>query len=128
MDKVQKAMVSRVSDADNDWLQRTRAKMQQRRKREKRILKGAACGLLIGGAVLLCGYMSQQEVNKVETVYTVKPGDTLRSISEAYLEKENANKRYILEFEHDIKELNPWLHEDSTIHPGQEIKIEYFTK
>lgn len=128
MDKVQKSMVSRISDTENDWLQRTRAKMQQRRKREKRILKGAVCGLLIGGAVLLCGYMSQQEVNRVETVYTVKPGDTLRYISEAYLEKETANKRYILRFEHDIKMLNPQLQDSVDIHPGDEIKIQYFTK
>lgn len=128
MNKLQKNMVSRISDADNDWLQRTRKKIEQRKRRERNFLKCAACAALIGGAVLLSGYMSQQDINRVDTVYTVKPGDTLRSISEAYLEKETANKRYILEFEHDIKELNPWLKDSVAIYPGQRIKIEYFTR
>ena len=65
----------------------------------------------------------------VETTYTVKSGDTLRDISEAYLEKNTGSRTYILEFESGIKELNPWLADNNAIlHPGDEIHIRYSVK
>lgn len=86
---------------------------------------------VIGGAIavtLLTGfYDGEQEL--VETVYTVREGDTLRDISERYLEMNTGGRRYILEFEQGIVELNPELQKDrGNIRPGQRIKINYWVK
>lgn len=91
----------------------------------KKFLAGAA---IIGAAVICAGFYDGDQV-RVETVYTVQPGDTLWSISEEYLQKNTGGRRYILEFKEGIKELNPWLcdtHEQ--IQPGDSIVIRYWVK
>lgn len=110
---------------DNEkFIQRMLLKKQERKKQERRILAVAGAIALAGGALLLSGYV-KEEPAKVSTVHTVQPGDTLRGISEEYLQKETANKRYILQFEHDIEQINPWL-KGHTLQPGDEITIEYY--
>lgn len=86
---------------------------------------------VIGGAIavtLLTGfYDGEQEL--VETVYTVREGDTLRDISERFLPLNTGGRRYILEFEQGIVELNPPLWENrGNIRPGQQIRINYWVK
>lgn len=89
-------------------------------------LIGAGVGLSLLASVL-CGYYDgNQEL--VETTYTVKKGDTLRGISEAYLPLNTGGRRYILEFEQGIREINPELWHTVTIQPGQVIKINYWVK
>jgi nucleoid-associated protein YgaU len=91
----------------------------------KRFLAGTA---IIGAAVICAGFYDGDQV-RVETVYTVQPGDTLWSISEEYLQKNTGGRRYILEFKESIKELNPWLcdtHEQ--IKPGDKVTISYWIK
>ena len=86
---------------------------------------GAVCAGAVAVAVLT-GFSDEQEL--VETVYVVKQGDCLRSISEAFLPLNTGGRRYILEFEQGIKELNPELQQSSTIYPGQKIRINYWVK
>ena len=86
---------------------------------------------IIGGALavtLLTGaYSGDQKL--VETVYTVREGDTLREISERFLPLNTGGRRYILEFEEGIVQLNPELWENrGDIRPGQQIKINYWIK
>ena len=57
----------------------------------------------------------------------MQEGDTLREISHKYLEKNTANKPYILEFEQDIKKHNPEL-QNGFIYPGQKLNIQYWVK
>ena len=99
--------------------------MRKRRVRWGRVLGALAIGA--AAIVLLTGF-NATEKKLVETTYTVKEGDTLRSISEAYLPLNTAESRYILEFEHDIIDLNPELYRADYIHPGQKIRINYWVK
>ena len=92
---------------------------------------GRVAAAIIGGALavtLLTGaYSGDQKL--VETVYTVKDGDTLRDISERFLPLNTGGRRYILEFEEGIVQLNPELWENrGDIRPGQQIKINYWVK
>ena len=92
---------------------------------------GRVAAAVSGGALavtLLTGaYSGDQKL--VETVYTVKNGDTLRDISEMFLPLNTGGRRYILEFEEGIVELNPELWENrGSIYPGQEIRINYWVK
>ena len=86
---------------------------------------GAVCAGALA-VTLLTGFCDEQEL--VEVTYTVKEGDTLRDISEKYLQFNTGGRRYILEFEHGIRELNPELWNDVTIYPGQVIRINYWVK
>lgn len=88
-------------------------------------------GAVTGGALamlLLTGlYDGPQKL--VETTYEVQVGDTLRDISEKFLPLNTGGRRYILEFEQGIVELNPELQQDrGTIYPGQKIRINYWVK
>ena len=101
------------------------------RQIRRRIRWGRVAAAVIGGALavtLLTGeYSGDQKL--VETVYTVKDGDTLRDISEMFLPLNTGGRRYILEFEEGIVELNPELHGNrGNIYPGQEIRINYWVK
>ncbi len=101
---------------------------QRRRKRfvELAIKKTIICGAVIGAAFLSTGYYDGDQV-LVEEIYTVQKGDTLRHIAEEYLEKNTGGRRYILEFESGICELNPWLQKGNVIiHPGDKIRINYW--
>ena len=100
-------------------------------KRVRRVRWGRVAAAIIGGALavtLLTGaYSGDQKL--VETVYTVMDGDTLRDISERFLPLNTGGRRYILEFEEGIVQLNPELWENrGDIRPGQQIKINYWVK
>ena len=94
--------------------------------------------VLIGGAFIAAASLFSGAVNSwddgrnavlVEEVYTVRPGDTIWGISEAYLRKNTGTRRYILEYKSGIEELNPWLVErHGEIYPGDEIKVTYWVK
>lgn len=78
--------------------------------------------------MLLTGFC-ENEQRLVETVYTVREGDTLRGISERFLPLNTGGRRYILEFEEGIVELNSELQRDrGSIYPGQKIRINYWVK
>ena len=100
------------------------------RQIRRRIRWGRVAAAVIGGALavtLLTGACGDQKL--VETVYTVREGDTLRDISERFLPLNTGGRRYILEFEEGIVELNPELWENrGSIYPGQEIRINYWVK
>lgn len=101
------------------------------RQIRKRIRWGRVAAAVIGGALavtLLTGaYSGDQKL--VETVYNVREGDTLRDISERFLPLNTGGRRYILEFEEGIVELNPELWENrGSIYPGQKIRINYWVK
>ena len=104
----------------------------QHRKLMIRTKKAATCIALIAVRLITVGNgdtMHATDGERVETTYTVKAGDTLRDISETYLPKNTAGRRYILEFEDSIVAENPWLEgRQSDIHPGDKIKIVYFVK
>ena len=101
------------------------------RQIRRRIRWGRVCAAVIGGALavtLLTGFYDGDQ-KLVQTVYTVKDGDTLRDISERFLPLNTGGRRYILEFEEGIVELNPELHGNrGNIYPGQEIRINYWVK
>ena len=100
-------------------------------KRVRRVRWGRVAAAIIGGALavtLLTGACSGDQ-KLVETVYTVREGDTLREISERFLPLNTGGRRYILEFEEGIVQLNPELHGNrGNIYPGQQIKINYWIK
>lgn len=107
-------------------LKERRAKQKQREATIKKVLAGAA---LIGAAVIFSGFYDGDQ-RLIEETYTVKQGDTLRGIATEYLKKNTGGRRYILEFEQGIIELNPELQDGQSGHikPGQKIRISYFVK
>ena len=98
---------------------------------KRRVRWDRVCAAVIGGALavtLLTGFYDGDQ-KLVQTVYTVKDGDTLRDISEMFLSLNTGGRRYILEFEEGIVELNPELHGNrGNIYPGQQIKVNYWVK
>lgn len=87
----------------------------------------AGVALMVSVGFLLGFYDGPQQL--VETTYTVQAGDTLRDISEKFLPLNTGGRRYILEFEEGIVELNPELQKDrGSIYPGQKIRINYWVK
>lgn len=113
-----------------------REKVAQARARQKRALKKAAiCAAIAAAGLLACGWkwgLCSYDGNQVliEDTYTVRKGDTLRSISEEFLMKNTGGRRYVLEFEQGIIELNPILQgkAGTTIHPGDKLRINYWVK
>lgn len=99
--------------------------------KKRSIRWGRVCAATIGGVLavtLLTGFYDGDQ-KLVQTIYTVKKGDTLRGISERFLPLNTGGRRYILEFEEDIVQLNPELWENrGSIYPGQEIRINYWVK
>ena len=95
---------------------------------KRHIKKGAAIVVLgIAAAISLGYYDGDQQL--VEDTYTVKPGDTFWDISETFLKKNTGGRRYILEFQEGVKELNPWLQDTHCqIQPGDKLRINYFIK
>ena len=68
----------------------------------------------------------QDEGKLVTEVYTVKRNDTIWSISEKFLSKNTAGRKYILQFKHEIIEANPQLKASRCrIHPGDKLIINY---
>ena len=95
----------------------------------KKIITGGAIAL----AAIICAGAATHDDGRgavlVEEVYVVKPGDTLWGISETYVAKNTATRRYILEYKAGMEELNPWLMErNGEIYPGDEIKVTYWVK
>lgn len=92
---------------------------------------GRVAAAIVGGVIavtLLTGFYDGEQ-QLVETVYTVKKGDTLRNISEQHLKLNTGGRRYILEFEEGIVQLNPELWENrGLIYPGQKIRINYWVQ
>jgi nucleoid-associated protein YgaU len=102
---------------------------QDRKKRIEAVVKKCLTGAaIIGAAVLLTGFYDGDQV-RVETVYTVQPGDTLWRIGEEHIKLNTGGRRYLPEFVEGIKELNPWVKEnDYVIHAGDKIRISYWVK
>lgn len=100
-------------------------------KPRRRIRWGRVAGTIIVAAVavtFLTGFYDGPQ-KLIEDVYIVKEGDTLRDISERFLPLNTGGRRYILEFEQGIVELNPELQKDrGRIYPGQELRINYWIK
>ena len=98
---------------------------------KRRVRWDRVCAAVLGGALavtLLTGFYDGDQ-KLVQTVYTVKDGDTLRDISEMVLPLNTVGRRDILEFEEGIVELNPELHGNrGNIYPGQQIKVNYWVK
>lgn len=95
-----------------------------------RVLVAAALVLL---AIVYTGGRYAEESGQVlvETSYTVKPGDTLWSISEDFMARNTGGRRYILEFEEGIVELNPWLLDrkrGTELYPGDVLRVNYWVK
>ena len=112
-----------------------REKVAQARARQKKALKKAAiCAAIAAAGLLACGWkwgLCSYDGDQVliEETYTVQKGDTLWSISETYLKKNTGGRRYILEFQEGIKELNPWLLDTrGQVYPGQVLGINYWIK
>lgn len=98
---------------------------------KRRVRWDRVCAAVIGGVLaitLLTGFYDGDQ-KLVQTVYTVKEGDTLRGISEMYLPLNTGGRRYLLEFEEGIVQLNPALQGNRcNIYPGQKIRINYWVK
>ena len=88
---------------------------------KRRVRWGRVAAAVISGALavtLLTGFYDGNQ-KLVQTIYTVKEGDTLRNISEMFLPLNTGGRRCILEFEEGIVELNPELHGNrGHIYPG----------
>lgn len=111
-----------------DFLERVEEARAHKRGIESALKKFLAGTAIIGAAVICAGFYDGDQV-RVETVYTVQPGDTLWSISEEYLQKNTGGRRYILEFKEGIKELNPWLIDSKEqVQPGDKVTISYWIK
>ena len=89
-------------------------------------------GAFVAAASLLSGAVNPWDDGKavlVEEVYTVRPGDTIWGISEAYLAKNTGTRRYILEYKEGIYENNPWLVDrGGLIRPGDKLTLTYWVK
>ena len=69
---------------------------------------------IVAALALLLAPTEQRQ--RMETVYTVQPGDTLWNIAEQY-----CGDTYILEYIEDLKGINPGLTVD--LRPGQKIRV-----
>ena len=82
----------------------------------------------LGTAILLSGFVAD-DGKLVSEMYEVKPGDTIWSISETYLPKNTAGRKYILQFQHEILDANPDVKANGCkIHPGDKLVINYRVK
>lgn len=93
----------------------------------------AAVVVLAIAAAIYTGskYAEESGQRLVEDSYTVQAGDTLWSIADRYIEKNTGGRRYILEFEEGIVELNPWLlerHRGAELYPGDVLRVNYWVK
>ena len=60
--------------------------------------------------------------------YRVKAGDNFWYITENYRNKD-ARDLYLLEYQDEVRELNPWLKEShNQLHVGDVIKVRYIRK
>ena len=95
----------------------------------KRRLRTSVKVALVGVMALSAYIMNITAGEKVTEEYTVKPGDTVYSISEQFLSKNTVQRKYILQFQHEIIEENPQLKSNHyIIHPGDKLAISYYVK
>lgn len=92
-----------------------------------------ACGLLIGVTAILAGGNDRSNAELIQEVYIVKSGDTLWSISDKYMQKNDYDPRDIREFISGIIELNyneTFKNRDGNhhIYPGDQLKINYWVR
>ena len=103
---------------------RMQQKQELRKQRYRRMKQYLTAFLLFCAGWTACGFYSHEPAETRET-YTVRSGDTLRNICERYL-AETGSRRYILDFEQDVRELNPWLDErHGQLCPGDQLLICY---
>ena len=103
-------------------------KVEQARARQKKGLRKAAhIAALIGIAAISIG-MSRPaaDTHIVETVYTVKPGDTWWSIVEHFRDVD-ADDRYIFDYKSELDQLNKGI-DTGNLTPGQTLRIQYRAK
>lgn len=101
-------------------------KLVQKKRREALAKSLVIIGLILS-ALILTGCNEWQSQELVEETYVVQDGDTLWSISERYLQKNTASRRYILEFISDIEQDNPWLlRKHDQIEVGDKLHISYW--
>ena len=106
-----------------------RERVARRRKEQTRNLKKAAiCAALVGIAAISIGMASRPaaDTHIVETVYTVKPGDTWWSIVEHFRDVD-AEDRYVLEYKSELDQLNEGI-DTGNLMPGQTLRIQYRAK
>ena len=106
-----------------------RDKVAQARARQKKSLKKAAhIAALVGIAAISIGLTSRPaaDTHIVETVYTVKPGDTWWSIVERFREMD-ADDRYIFDYKSEMEQLNDGV-DLGNLTPGQTLRIQYRAK
>ena len=106
-----------------------RDKVAQARARQKKGLKKAAhIAALIGIAAISIGMASRPaaDTHIVETVYTVKPGDTWWSIVEHFRDVD-VEDRYVLEYKSELEQLNKGI-DTGNLTPGQTLRIQYRAK
>ena len=85
----------------------------------------AVAAAILATATILVGCV-KDEGKHVTEVYTVKQHDTIWSISEEFLPKNTAERKYILQFQHEILEANPDVKANGcTIRPGDKLVINY---
>lgn len=90
-------------------------------------------GAFVAAAALFSGAVNPWDDGKnavlVEEVYVVRPGDTIWGITEEYVAKNTATRRYILEYKEGLYELNPWLLDrKGEIYPGDKLTLTYWVK
>ena len=106
-----------------------RERVAQERAHQKRELKKAAhIAALVGIAAISIGMASRPaaDTHIVETVYTVKPGDTWWSIVEHFRDVD-ADDRYIFDYKSELEQLNDGV-DTGNLTPGQTLRIQYRVK
>ncbi len=97
------------------------------KKRREQAIKGFAIASLMASTLIFSGYKTAPHQELVSETYVVQEGDTLWDISERYMQKNTGGRRYILEFQSGIEELNPWLVErHKQLKAGDKLRINYF--
>ena len=89
------------------------------------------CALMVGfSGGIICYDKAGQSIKppKVEVIeeYTVKPYDTMWTISERYRMKDCRNP-YILEYKNELEKLNPNVNAGS-LQVGEKIKVRYYVE
>jgi nucleoid-associated protein YgaU len=96
--------------------------------------KLAICSLVAGSAVVLIGGSNNHtNAELVQEVYTVQRGDTLWTISDKYMQKNDYGPRDIREFVSGIVESNyddvfKYRDGNHDIYPNDQLKINYWVK
>ena len=105
-----------------------RARVERQRKEQARRLKKVAiCAALIGIAAISIGMASRPaDTHIVETVYTVRPGDTWWGIVE-HFRNMDVEDRYVLEYKNELEKLNKGINLVN-LTPGQKLRIRYHRK